>query len=197
MSAAATPATDRAVDKRQRILDAALALFVTRGFHGTAVPLISEQAEVAIGTIYRHFKDKDELVNVLYRTCKTELTSALFGAPEPPAPWRTRFGRIWRRLFQFAQEHPHKIEFLELQLHGDYLDAESRALEQATAAHLFAFIAEAQADEAMVEMTPIALLALVYGAFLGVLRASASGWLVIDDALIAASEERVWALIRR
>ena len=58
------------LDKKELIMAAALELFAERGYHGTPVSLIAEQAKVGSGTIYRYFKDKDDLVNTLYRHWK-------------------------------------------------------------------------------------------------------------------------------
>lgn len=184
-------------DKRQQILEAALLLFVERGFHGTPVPLIAERARVGAGTIYRHFTDKDALVNELFRVWKLRLLATLTEVLADPQPWRRRFGRLWQALYRFSQDHPGVMEFLELTLHGEYLDAENRALEERSAAVLFAFIAQAQADEAMADLPPAVVVALVYGAFLGLLRGARDGWLTLDDRLVDGCEERAWALIRR
>ena len=57
-------------DKREAIMQAALELFVERGFYGTAVPEIADRAGVGAGTIYRYFESKEALVNALYREQK-------------------------------------------------------------------------------------------------------------------------------
>jgi AcrR family transcriptional regulator len=186
-----------ATDKRALILDAALQLFVERGYHGTPVPLIAERAGVGAGTIYRYFADKDALVNELFRHWKLQLGESLLLAVSDDQPWRRRFGRLWQALYRFSQEHPGAVEFLELHQHSDYLDDASRALEQQMADALFGFVAVAQAEEAMVDLPPAAVVAMVYGAFLGLLRGAALGWVTLDEALVAQAEERAWALIRR
>src|SRR5688500_20283129 len=50
-------------DKRDAIMDAALELFVERGFCGTAVPEIADQAGVVAATIYRYSESHDALGN--------------------------------------------------------------------------------------------------------------------------------------
>ena len=50
-----------AEDKKQRIMQAAEALFITRQFHEITMDEIAEQANVGKGTIYLHFADKDDL----------------------------------------------------------------------------------------------------------------------------------------
>lgn len=65
------------MEKQQQILAAALRLFVTYGFHGTPTSKIAEEAAVANGTLFHHYKTKDELVIALYNSIKNELAASL------------------------------------------------------------------------------------------------------------------------
>lgn len=47
--------------KKERILSTAARLFAERGFARTSTSLLAEEAGVAEGTIFRHFKNKDEI----------------------------------------------------------------------------------------------------------------------------------------
>src|ERR1700761_4561675 len=117
-----------AVDKRRLLLDAALALFETRGFDGVAVPEIARAAGVATGTVYVYFRDKEALVNALYRHWKTAYNDAVL-APLPPGLLvRDKFTTYWQRMTAFARAHPRAARFMDLHHHGAYLDEESRAL---------------------------------------------------------------------
>ena len=46
---------------RAGIIDAAQALFVERGYHGTSMRQIAERAGLALGGIYNHFQSKEDL----------------------------------------------------------------------------------------------------------------------------------------
>ena len=46
---------------QKKIVDAAYALFVEQGYHGTSMRQISEKAGITIGGIYNHFSGKDEI----------------------------------------------------------------------------------------------------------------------------------------
>lgn len=61
------------MEKRDRIIDAALKLFVEYCFHRTATSKIAQEAGVANGTLFKYFKTKDELVIALYIQFKEEL----------------------------------------------------------------------------------------------------------------------------
>lgn len=184
-------------DKHEAILAAALELFERRGFHGTTVPDLAQQAGVAAGTIYRYFDSKEAIVNALYQRSKLQLTAALAEAVTTSSSWRGRFRAVWYALANFSHEHPKVLAFLDLQTHAEYLDATSKALEAQTAEALFALIVGGQQDEAFVELPPVAALALIYGAFLGLLRAEREGYLELTPELVEATEARAWAMIRR
>lgn len=49
-------------ERRQQILDAALAVFAQKGFHGANVSDVAAHAGVSQGTIYWYFASKDELL---------------------------------------------------------------------------------------------------------------------------------------
>ncbi len=51
--------------KRRDIIDAARALFLQRGFHGTSMDALAKQACVSKATLYSHFVDKDALYSAL------------------------------------------------------------------------------------------------------------------------------------
>jgi len=80
-SASANSVVNRSADKYQRILDAAVAVFAEKGFFVSRVSDIAERADVADGTVYLYFKNKDEIlaaaINTAFdgfmRTARTEL----------------------------------------------------------------------------------------------------------------------------
>jgi AcrR family transcriptional regulator len=59
-------------ETKQRILDAALEMFSTRGYGNSSIPAVARAANMAVGTIYIHFRDKSDLVNQLFRYWKDE-----------------------------------------------------------------------------------------------------------------------------
>ena len=59
------PAESRREARRQRLLDAALTLFVDRGFHATSVDDIVAAARTSKSAFYEHFETKEECCRVL------------------------------------------------------------------------------------------------------------------------------------
>jgi len=66
------------MDKRRKILEAALKLFVEYGFHGTPTSLIAKEAGVANGTLFHYFTTKDQLVVALYVDIKNRMSAYLY-----------------------------------------------------------------------------------------------------------------------
>lgn len=191
-----TTRPDADPDKRTAILDAALDLFVERGYHGTAVPAVAERAGVGAGTIYRYFKNKEDLVNTLYRQSKQELaTHVLVGIPPTGAP-REQFHQLWRRLALYWRKNPKVFAFLELHHHASYLDDDSRLIESRVLDLTTAFVSRLQAQMVVKPISPMALMIIVYWGFIGLTRCAAEGRLVLDDQVLDETEQCLWEAIR-
>ena len=59
---------ERAAERRQAIIGAAMEEFISSGFAATRLDDIAKRAGVAKGTIYLHFKDKESMFEELIRT---------------------------------------------------------------------------------------------------------------------------------
>jgi TetR/AcrR family transcriptional regulator, repressor of fatR-cypB operon len=183
-------------DKREAILEAALHLFVERGFFGTAVPEIADRAGVGAGTIYRYFESKEALVNAIYRQEKLHFAHVVLDGFPAAAATREQFRVLWTRMAKFATEHTAAFIFLELHHHARYLDAESRAVEQRMTELFTKVVTDAQARHELKAGPPRLLMGLVMGAFVGVIRScidveeppSAADWKL--------AEQCVWEAIR-
>ncbi|WMW66707.1 TetR/AcrR family transcriptional regulator [Nitratidesulfovibrio liaohensis] len=72
--------------KRDTILLTAAKLFAERGFNNTPTSLLAKEAGVAEGTIFRHFKTKDDIFLTLIRNVKDQLISDIEKYLEVRAP---------------------------------------------------------------------------------------------------------------
>jgi len=64
--AAANSRAAAAADKRRQILDAAIRVFATRGFHACRVSDVADEAGVAYGLVYHYFDSKEEIMGTLF-----------------------------------------------------------------------------------------------------------------------------------
>jgi AcrR family transcriptional regulator len=72
---------------RQRILDAARELFADEGL-GITLNDIAHHAGVGVGTVYRRFPDKAQLIEELFEERLEEFVALTAGALDDPDPWR-------------------------------------------------------------------------------------------------------------
>jgi AcrR family transcriptional regulator len=79
--------------RRQAIVAAALAEFCARGFADTRLDDVARRAEVAKGTIYLHFRDKEALFREIVGTMLVPLVTVL-EAPPPDIPIRQTLERF-------------------------------------------------------------------------------------------------------
>lgn len=190
--------SDRATDRAQRrdaILDAALECFVDRGFHGTAVPMVAEKAGIATGTLYHYFASKDVLVNALFRKWKEAIATRVFIGFPPGAPPREQFRAMWNEMTDFARAHPKAFAFLELHHHASYLDAESVAMDNRLKDFGAVMVQAAQAAGDIKAGPTTLIMELVFGAFIGAMRADFEGRVRLTDELRDFAEAACWDAI--
>lgn len=75
-----------AVENRERLLAAARELFAEQGFHVT-LDDIARHAGVGVGTAYRRFANKGELLDAIYAEQTVELAAAADAGLADPDPW--------------------------------------------------------------------------------------------------------------
>ena len=185
-------------DKRRIILDAALRVFAAKGYHGTTVPDVADAAGVGTGTLYRYFANKESLVNEVYRDAKVRLRESLMNdldAPDMMEPGDAElwFQELWLRLGEFARAQPEAFRFLEMQDHVEYLDVKSRQLELSVLMPLWMAGKRLHARDANAPVDM--LIALLWGAFVGLVKASRLGYLALDDKRLALAGRVCWRLI--
>jgi AcrR family transcriptional regulator len=177
------------------VLDAALATFTERTYGGTSMAQVAERAGVAVGSIYRHFPSKEALGNAVYLHWKGRVVDEVEREVDPDAPTREAFGALWRVLTRFATTYPDAFAFLEHQQHEEYLDDDSRAVSTRMMAFAADILIRGQQAGVVRPTDPAVLLALAYGAFVGVDKALRTGQAPPAEAFTEA-ETVVWDMLR-
>jgi AcrR family transcriptional regulator len=179
------------------VLDAAIRLFSANGFAGTAVPEVAKAARVGLGTLYRYYPSKLDLVNGAYRHCKRQLQHVLIHEFPWHASLRDQFHALWLRLYDFASRDPEGFAFLELHHHEPYLDTESRAVEFEVLAPIAAFYLQGQAAGAIGALPAPIGISMIWGAFVGLVKSERAGYLTITDDVLIEAENAAWKTISK
>jgi AcrR family transcriptional regulator len=187
----------RSEDKKECILSAALELFAEKGFHGTAVPEIAERAGVAAGTIYRYFTSKEAMVNAVYQRQKAQMLAAVLDEFPYGSEARGQIHHFVSKVLAFARKQPQAFKFLELHHHAPYLDDASREVESSVIAMANGFVEQNERNKVLRKAPEGVLAALVWGAVVGLVRATWEKRADLNPKSEAAFEDALWAAIRR
>lgn len=89
---------ERREETREQVLAAAARVFATRGFHGTSLEAIAEEAGFSRGAVYYNFADKEELfLELLDRRCaerSQDLRAVFADAPEDDVAATSRLAQL-------------------------------------------------------------------------------------------------------
>ena len=100
-------------DKKTAVLQATLELIAEQGFHGTPMSQIAQKANIGVGTIYRYFPSKEDLINELYIQVKSRLTHFVFKNYSENMPVRESFIILFRTVIDYFIENPMDFLFME------------------------------------------------------------------------------------
>ena len=151
--------------RKDRLMEAALGLFADYGFHGVAVPKIAKAAGIATGSVYNYFTSKEELANELFWFWKQKLKELLLTDFPATATTREQFEFIWQRLHAFTDTYPKAFQFIEGQLHANYLTVRCKDLEEEVFEIGRSFVYGGQAAGVIHDADPQMIVAIFFGAF--------------------------------
>ena len=188
------PADNKEARKGDQIIQAALRVFAEHGLHGTPVPPIAAEAGVGVGTLYRYFDSKETLVNAVFKSAKSKLKDYLQEDHFEDDP-RQVFHRFWNNLVRFTTDHPEEFYFLELQDHTPYLNAESRKLEWEVLSPISQFCIDGTRRGLFKTLPSDTMMAMIWGAFVGLMKASKLGYARTNRDILQQAEELCWQML--
>jgi TetR/AcrR family fatty acid metabolism transcriptional regulator len=106
--------TDRSTNgaKRRLILDAAVRVFATRGYHTSRVGDIAEEAGIAHGLLYHYFSSKEEVLETVFRDNWSELLDAFARIEASEATPLEQLAAIAKTLLRAWRERPDLVRVM-------------------------------------------------------------------------------------
>ncbi len=149
---------------RARIVDAAHDLVAERGYAGCSVALVAEAAEVATGSVYRHFPDKGALFAEVFRTSTQREVDAVSAAALEAGPVGARISRAVETFAHRALAGPRLAYALIAEPVDPQVETERLVYRRAWRDVFARVIAEAVATGELPEQDPEVSAAAVVGA---------------------------------
>lgn len=99
--------------KRKKILQTAMNLFIKKGIQNTSTASIAKEAGVATGTLFHHFKTKEELVYELYGLIFDSLITYHKERFNKDENAYERVRQLWHLNIEWGMKHVEYANFLE------------------------------------------------------------------------------------
>jgi AcrR family transcriptional regulator len=191
--------TDRSIaseERRRQILDAAVRTFAAKGYHGSRVGDIAEEAGVAYGLVYHYFDSKEDVLETIFRETWTELLAAIRDVEEADVQAAEQLRQVtaillrsWRRQSDLVRVLVREVaRSPEVQRRVDELSEIFLAIER--------IVARGQAaGEFRKDVDPRLASWIVYGAIEEILTGWVLGQLEDGDDEVARAEATVLALV--
>jgi len=96
---------------REKILHAAMKLFVKEGYENVSMRKISQKIEYSPGTIYLHFKDKESMLFELHKIAFDKFYEKLSSSNDEPEPLK-RLYKMGENYLNFAFENPEYYDLM-------------------------------------------------------------------------------------
>lgn len=125
--------------KRAALQRAAVKLFVDAGYEHVSIANIANEAGIAVGTVYRFYKNKLALLRAMLRDLEAEFVEQMKADWAPRGTFADRVDRICHGMFALAERRSALLKLLsmttdvvfeDMSLPGDLLQAQIAAIQR-------------------------------------------------------------------
>ena len=190
----------KSLDKRKEIISVAMKLLAENGFHGVPMSMIAARANVTVGTIYRYFAGKDELIDALFQELEARITAAIRGSFPTTGSFRERFLYLNGIILRYLIDNPLHFRYLEQFMNSPYGVSmrRDRLLEKEGRDDIFMTLFEEAIAARIVKDIPInALFSLAIAPLIFLVRDHILGFVTLNEDLIRQTAEACWDAVRR
>jgi TetR/AcrR family fatty acid metabolism transcriptional regulator len=110
-------------EQAEKILNVAVRLFATHRFHEARMEDISAAAGVGKGTLYRYFKDKEELYLALLERTSAQIEERMRAAASLPIDPRAKLEALVDTIIKYNDDNPHVFDLIQ---HAEALQRPNR-----------------------------------------------------------------------
>jgi AcrR family transcriptional regulator len=188
------------LDKRKEIMAVAMELLAENGFHCVPMSMIAARANVAVGTIYRYFRSKDELITELFRELEKEIATMLREEFPAQGSIRERFLYLTGMILRYFIMNPLHFRYLEQFMNSPYgaTVRRDRLLDKRGRDDFFLTLFNEAVTTRVVKDMPVnVLFSLTIAPLIFLVRDHVLGFVNLDEALIRQTTEACWDAVRR
>jgi AcrR family transcriptional regulator len=172
---ARTPANVQPGQINERIIGAALQLFTQRGYFNTSVPDMARTAQVSVGSIYHHFKDKEDVARSLYQGLVERLQQTLAAIAQTHATAHDRCRAVMAMLFEVTESNRDAMDFMLYAKHREFLPDERPVCSSKPFETMRAFVQEGMDNGEIRRMDVMVATSCLFGGAIRLITARLDG----------------------
>lgn len=184
-------------EMRDLILETALQLFTDRGYFNTSVHDIRKTADISIGSIYHHFKNKEAIAKALYDDMVDRMAERVHDIREKHQTCQGRCRALIASFFQCADDTPQVMKYILYARHREFMPDE-KSICSSRPFEMMKEIVEAGMSQGEIrEMAPMVAATALFGGPIRLIHLLLDG--VIDGPLITMLDETwecAWRSVR-
>lgn len=151
-------------DARRRIENAALELFSQRGFHNVRLDEIAREAHASLQTIYRHYGDKQALLDACVTTWTDRLARRMADHLTGIETYRDRLRKVFWVVLDFFERYPKVTDMILGTVYPGSMGRDATS-DQRGLTHLFLSVLAEGRDQGILtnEVSEVIVLDYFYG----------------------------------
>lgn len=187
-------------DTKQRVMDAAIAVFAKSGWSGFTIHAVAKKSRVSLGSLYHHFGSMDGIAAAAWSRALTRLLDGLARACAPKRSARASVEALVLGYLDFTEQHRDEALFIHASSWATFLPEHAARLgaeKQRAFAPLLTKFTGYVSDGALLEASPAMLEMLL----IGPAAETARRWLSDDPSIDLAEARRLlpgatWRAVR-
>jgi TetR/AcrR family transcriptional regulator, repressor of fatR-cypB operon len=181
-----------------KIMLATMELIAENGFQGAPTTMIVKRAGVGMGSIYRHFKNKDGLISAIHIMLRDRLNNLVSEFNLQQTSVRNGFIHNFCILCHYLLKHPLEFKFLNQFYNSPFGVAYRQKVRVTDEWGIITEPFEYGIAQGEIKDLPFELLcAIVFGPMEFALRSHDAGLIKLDKGLIDELAEACWSSLRR
>lgn len=182
--------------KIEVIYQATLQLTQEVGIAGITVAKIAKQANLATGTVYIYFKNKEELINQLYLHLKKQTTQGIFKGVNLKEPLKVCFKKLWLNLLHYKVNHFKESLFVEQYYHSPYITLETKQTASNQMLPLVELLERGKKELVIKDTNNVLLMAITYGFIRQLAIGQQQGKLELTQDILEEAFQMNWDAIK-
>lgn len=125
------------MNKKEKLLETAITLFVHQGFENTPTIQITKESGVASGTLFYHYKTKEDLLNAAYMHIKHDMVEEMNKHYNENDDFKTKLKRFWIGYITWSLKNKDYNLFFAKFLKSKFISDESKKETASMLKHYF------------------------------------------------------------